>query len=164
MLWIENIIRLIIVTLLQLLLVNNLHFLGVVNPCIYILFFLALPAETPRLWQLIIGFAVGLLIDIFCNSLGVHTAACVALCYIRPKLISSLVQEDERLVGTIDAETLGWSAYTKYLIILTLLHHSLVFLLSAFTFHTFWLTLIQIVVSSLMTIGLLFFWELVRTR
>jgi len=164
MLWIENIIRLLLVLLLQILLIDNLHFLGVVDPFLYILFLLALPVEVDRRILLLIGFAMGLVMDIFSNSLGVHTAACTALCFARPYLISNLVQEDERLVGTVDGRSLGLEVYIKYVCLLTLLHHSMVFLLSAFTLHAFWLTLIQIIVSTLITIVLLLGWEFVKNR
>lgn len=164
MIWLENILRFIIVMLLQLLLVNNLHFLGVVNPCIYILFLLAMPADLNRLWQLLIGFGTGFVMDVFCNSMGVHTLACTTLCFARPYLIGRLVQEDERLVGTITAMSLGWETYIKYVVFFTLGHHTLLFLLSAFTFRAFWLTLIQIVLSSALTIALILGWEAIRKK
>lgn len=164
MIWLENILRFLSVVLLQVLLVNNLHFMGVVNPCIYILFLIALPAELDKLWQLVIGFACGLVLDIFCNSMGVHTLACTTLMLARPYLISWLVQEDERLVGTITANSLGWETFIKYVVLFTVGHHTLVFLLAAFTFHAFWLTLIQIVASSLLTILLILGWEVVRKK
>jgi len=164
MIWIENILRFLAVFLLQILLINNLHFLGIVDPCIYILFLLVLPADTNKMLQLGIGFLTGLVLDIFCNSMGVHTLACTTMMFARPYLIGRLVQEDERLVGTITANTLGWETFIKYVIFFTLGHHTLVFLLSAFTFHAFWLTLIQIIVSSLLTIGLILGWEIIRKK
>ena len=164
MIWFEQIIRFVVVYLLQILLVNNLHFMGVVDPCIYILALLVLPAEVNKLWQLLIGFAAGFVMDIFCNSMGVHTLACTTLMFARPSLIGWLVQEDERLVGTISSLTLGWETYIKYVVFSTVIHHTLVFLFSAFTFRAFWLTLIQIIVSSLLTIVLLIGWEAVRKK
>lgn len=164
MIWIENSIRFIVLMLLQLLLINNLHFLGVVSPCIYILFLLALPAEMPRRFQLLVGFFTGLVVDIFCNTLGVHTMACTALCYLRPFLIGRLVQEDERLNGTVNSRSLGYEVYIKYLVILTLVHHLLVFSLEAFSFHAFWLTMLQFLCSSLLTVVLLLGWEVIHNR
>jgi len=164
MIWIENIIRFFAVMLLQILLINNLHFLGIVDPCIYILFLLVLPADFNKLGQLAVGFGTGLVMDIFCNSMGVHTLACTTMMFARPYLIGWLVQEDERLVGTITANTLGWETFIKYAAFFTIGHHTLLFLLSAFTLHALWLTLIQIVVSSLLTIGLILGWEIVRKK
>lgn len=162
MLWVENIFRFIVLLCLQVLLINNLHFMGVVHPCVYILFLLALPATINRLWLMVIGFLTGLLMDVCCNSLGVHTIACTALCFARPYFLGWLVQEDERLVGTISVMSLGWETYAKYLVLLTLLHHILVFSCAAFTLHAVWLTILQILSSSVLTIALILGWQLVR--
>lgn len=162
--WIENITRLIVVTLLQLLLVNNLWLWGLMHPFVYILFLLALPATLNRYWLMLAGFATGLMMDVFCNSPGVHTAACTAICFIRQMLIGSLVQEDERLTGTINSWSLGWESYIKYVIIMVLLHHLLVFVLEAFSFHAFWLTLLQTLLSSIVTVALLLGWEVAKAR
>lgn len=163
MLWLENIGRLLIAFLIQILLVSNLYFLGIVSPFIYIVFLLALPASLNRLWLLLIGFATGALMDVFGNSPGVHAAACTMICFVRPYLISRMVQEDDRLTGTIDSRSLGWEVYIKYVCMLVLFHHAMVFMLEAFSFHHFWLTLLQIVLSSALTIVLVLAWELLRS-
>lgn len=162
--WIENILRFIIVLFLQVLLINNLHFMGVVSPCIYILFLLALPAGMNRLWQLLLGFMTGLVLDMFSNSPGVHTASCTAIMLMRPYLISWVVAEQDRLVGTLNSTTMTWSSYIRYTAVMTVVHHTLVFMLAAFTFNAFWLTLIQIGASSLATFALLMFAEFIRSK
>ncbi|MBQ9339063.1 MAG: hypothetical protein IJS13_01875 [Paludibacteraceae bacterium] len=164
MVWIENIVRLVVLFLLQLLLVNNLYFLGIVHPCVYVFFLLALPAEVNRYWLLVIGFLTGLLMDVFCNSFGAHAAACTLLCFVRPFLLGRLVQEDERLTGTMNVTALGWEVYIKYVVILVLLHHITLFMLEAFSFRLFWLTLLQILLSALLTIVIIFGYEFARVR
>ena len=155
MLWLQNILRFVVVLLLQLLLINNLYFLGIVHPCIYVLFLLALPAEVNRHLLLAIGFATGALMDICCNTFGAHAAACTLLCFLRPYLVSAIVQEEDRLTGTMNTDSLGREAYIKYVVILTLLHHTTLFMLETFSFHNLILTLTQIILSSLLTIALL---------
>ena len=150
------------VLLLQLLLINNLHFLGVCSPCLYILFLIALPTELPRWAELLIGAFTGMLMDIACNSPGVHMAACVALSYCRPRLLHKIIPDDDRLIGTLSTAIVDLPAYIRIVLPLTLLHHTIVFLFLNFTFHAFWLTLIQILVSSLMTILLIVGREILR--
>lgn len=147
--------RLIVLLLLQLLLINNLHFMGVCNPCIYILFLIALPAQLPRWAELLIGALTGMLMDVACNSPGAHMAACVALSYCRPSMLHKLVPDDDRLIGTVSSRCIDLPAYVRLVITLTLLHHAVLFLLLNFTFHAFWLTLLQILVSSLVTVLLI---------
>jgi len=152
----------VVLLLLQLLLINNLHFMGVCNPCLYILFLIALPAQLPRWAELFIGTVTGMLMDIACNSPGVHMAACVALSYCRPRILHNLVPDDDRLIGTLDTRVVDLQAYIRLVVPLTLLHHTILFLLLNLTFHAFWLTLLQILVSSLATILLILGKEVLR--
>lgn len=150
--WIENIIRYIVLLLLQVLLVNNMQFMGVCSPCIYLLFLLLLPVGLPRWVELIIGFLTGLVMDIFCNTLGIHAAACVLVAYLRPLLIRNMVSENDRLTGTPTRSSFGLSTFVKFVVILVLVHHSALFILLAFSWHNWWVTLLQIVVSSLVSV------------
>jgi len=158
----ENIGRLIVVLLLQLLLINNLHFMGICNPCLYILFLIALPAEIPNWAEQIIGAVVGLIMDIATNSPGVHMAACIALCYARPKLLHNIIPDDDRLIGTISTRIIDVPAYIRLVLTLTLIHHTILFLFLNFTFHSLWLTILQILASSLVTIALILGREIMR--
>lgn len=161
-LWVENILRYFILLFFQVLLINNLQLLGVCSPCIYVLFLLALPPTLPRWAELLIGFVAGLVLDIFCNTLGVQTAACTMVAYIRPLLIKNMVQDNERLTDTPSSKSLGFITYLKIVVILVLVHHTTMFSLIAFSFHNWWLTLIQIIVSSIVTIGLILGVDLLR--
>lgn len=160
--WLENSIRFVVLLLLQVLLVNNMQFLGICSPCVYILFLLSLPISLPRWAELLIGFAVGLIMDIFCNTLGIHTAACVLLSYIRPLLIGGIVQDKERLIGTPSGQLFGRLTYLKYTAILVFIHHAALFSLLAFSWHNWWLTLLQIIVSSLVSIGIFIGWDFLK--
>jgi len=162
-LWFENILRLVLLILLQLLLINNLHFMGICNPCIYILFLIALPAELPHWAELLIAALTGAVMDVASNSPGVHMAACVALSYMRPKLLHSFVPDDDRLIGTISSRNLDMSVYIRLVTTLTLLHHTILFVFMNFSWHGWWLTLLQILVSSLVTVLLLVGREMIRS-
>ncbi|MBQ7210334.1 MAG: rod shape-determining protein MreD [Paludibacteraceae bacterium] len=162
--WIKSILRLIIVVLLQVFLFNNLQMGGICTPMVYILFLIALPKEVQRWQELLIGAALGFIIDCFTNTLGVNMSACILLCYLRPLLIKSMTQEYERLNGEINSDSLGFGVYAKLVTILTFAHHTTAILLESFTTSHLWLTLIQIVISSALTILLLLGYELLRKR
>ncbi len=151
----ENIVRYVVLLLLQVLLINNLQFFGVCNPALYVLCLLALPVKIPRWVELLIGFFTGLLMDIFCNTLGIHAAACTLVGFVRPLLIQHLVADNERLMGTPTRASMGEVAYVKFVVILVLIHHTTIFCLEAFSFHNWWFTLLQIIVSSLVSIGII---------
>ncbi len=160
----ENIVRYVVLLLLQVLLFNNLQFFGLCNPAVYVLCLIALPVRLPRWLELLIGFFTGLLMDIFCNTLGIHAAACTLVGFVRPLLIERLVADNDRLMGTPTSGTMGWLAYVKMVVILVVLHHTAVFSLEAFSFHNWWFTLLQIIVSSAVSIGIFLGWDIISKR
>ena len=79
-----NIVRFIALVLVQILILNHINFLGYVNPYLYILFIILFPINNDRILFIFLSFLIGLTIDMFSDSGGVHAAACVAIAYIRP--------------------------------------------------------------------------------
>lgn len=152
---ISNILRFALCLLLQMLLFNRLWLFGVCHPYVYILCLLALPITLPRWAEMLIGAATGLVMDAICSSPGVHMAACALLSYLRPTLIISLLQEPERVVQDINSAVIGRTEYLKVVVLLTLVHHTAVFLLDAWSVTALWLTLLRIALSSAVTILLL---------
>ncbi len=150
----QNIIRYVVLFLLQILLINNLQFFGLCNPAIYVLCLIALPVSLPRWVELLIGFTTGFIMDIFCNTMGIHTAACTLVAYLRPMLLKSLVDDNDRLIGTPTSATMGFATYLKFITLVVIAHHVVVFSLEAFSFHNWWLTLLQIIISSAVSIAL----------
>ena len=149
--WLENILRFFVLLLLQVLLFNNLQFLGLCIPYIFILFLILLPPTLPRWVEILVGFICGLILDVFTNSLGVQMAACTLVSYLRPLLIMNMIQDNDRLIATPSSITLGRTTFYKIVLILVVLHHTMMFSLIAFSIHNWWITLIQIIVSSLFT-------------
>lgn len=164
MIWIKQTGRFLLLLLLQVLLINNLQFLGVCHPYIYIFSLLVMPITLPRWADMLIGGVVGLILDIFCNSLGVHIAACIMLMYVRPYLIGAYVSDRERLTDEIDVRSIGVVNFVKYTILLVLLHHTMVFFLTAWSVQHFWFTLLEVVVSSVVSIILIIGGDLLRNR
>lgn len=66
----QNIIRFVLLVLAQVLILNNIQFLGYINPYIYILFIFSLPYRTPQWLILSLAFILGLTIDIFSKTWG----------------------------------------------------------------------------------------------
>ena len=83
----QNIFRFILLVLFQVLVLNNIQFLGYINPYLYILFILSLPVQMPRWFLLVLAFILGLSIDIFSNTLGMHAFATVFVAFFREGII-----------------------------------------------------------------------------
>jgi len=70
------IFRFIILVLLQIFIFSQIQFSNLINPYFYVLFVLLLPFDMPRSAMLLMAFFLGLTIDLFSNTLGMHAAAC----------------------------------------------------------------------------------------
>ena len=150
--WIRQIVRLVVVVLLQVLLFDHLQIAGWGLPMVYVLFLMNLPVQVPRWAEMLIGAMVGLMFDVWHSSLGVNMAACVAFCYLRPILLGNLIQDLERVKGEVCSATIGRMEYVRCLAILTVVHHLLVFSLESWSWHNWWIVLLQTLLSSVLTI------------
>ena len=162
--WIKQIGRYILVMLLQVLLLDQLQLWGACHPYLYILCLMMMPITLPHSVSMIIGAVVGLVMDIFCNSLGVHTAACILLMFIRPYLIGAIVNDKDRLNEQISLRAIGMEALIKYVVILVLIHHLTVFLLAAWSWAHIGFVLLETLVSSLITISLIIAYNALRYK
>ena len=162
--WTKQIGRYIVVMLLQVFLFDQLQLLGVCHPYIYVLCLLMMPITLPHSADMIIGAVVGLIMDIFCNSLGVHTASCIFIMFIRPYMIGALVNDKDRLNEQISLRALGVEALFKYVVILVLVHHLMVFLLAAWSWSHIGFVLMETIVSSIITISVIMGYNALRYR
>ena len=162
--WTKQLGRYVLVMLLQVLLFDQLQLWGACHPYIYILCLMMMPITLPHSVDMIIGAAAGLIMDIFCNSLGIHTASCILLMFIRPYLIGAIVNDKDRLNEQISSRAIGMEAMIKYVIILVIIHHLLVFSLAAWSWHHIGFVLLETIVSSLVTILVILGYNALRDR
>ena len=162
--WTKQIGRYVVVMLLQVLLFDQLQLLGICHPYIYILCLLMMPITLPHSIDMIIGAVAGLIMDIFCNSLGIHMASCILIMFIRPYLIGSIVNDKDRLNEQISLRAIGLEALLKYVIILVLLHHLTLFSLAAWSWHHIGFVLLETVVSSAITIAVIIGYNILRYK
>ena len=146
----------IVSVLLQVLLFDNVLILRVIAPFFYILFILLLPFYTPRALLLFLSFVLGLTIDIFTNTPGVHASACLLTAFIRPgvlQLISS--RETLESVSAPRVGNMGFQWFLGYTTFLVVIHHLFLFFIEAFTFQGFLITLLRVALSSVLTVILI---------
>src|SRR5690606_24004118 len=131
-----NIIRFFILLLLQVSVFNNMELFGYINPYPYILFIVLYPVNNNRYLFLISCFLLGLSMDIFSNSGGVHAAACVTLGYLRHhlfKIAFGLSYEYQTI-------KIPYASLREQLIFVNLcvvVQHTILFFLEAFRFDLF---------------------------
>jgi rod shape-determining protein MreD len=151
-----NLIRFIALVFLQVFLLKNLTLYNLSTPYIYILFILLLPFETPNILLFTFAFVLGLIIDSFYDTPGLHAASCVLLAFARILFISITVQKegfDNEPEPTLSVMGLRW--FFTYALILTLLHHFFLFNLEVFRFSEIQYTLSRFIFSSMFTVFLM---------
>jgi len=153
---IRNVGRFLLLVFLQGLILNDINLLqGMAIPYLYILFLLMLPMETPRWLELILGLVLGLSIDMFTNTLGIHASACVFLAFLRPVYLKAIAPRDGYEFGqqpTVADQGLSW--FLKYASVLILAHHSWLFYVEVYSFKGFFTTLLRVILSSAFTLTL----------
>jgi len=142
--------------LLQVLIFNNILIARMISPFFYILFIILLPFDTPRALLLFLSFTLGLTIDIFTNTPGVHASACLLTGFLRP-FILQLISSRETLesVSAPRVENMGFQWFAGYTTFLVIIHHLFLFFIEAFTFQSFHITLLRVILSSVLSVILI---------
>ncbi|MDO7853635.1 hypothetical protein [Hymenobacter convexus] len=118
----------------------------------YLGFLLFLPLRTPIVVQLLLSFAMGVTMDIFYDTGGLHAAAAVLLGFLRPWVLRLLTPRDGYdSADAVNVHQMGWQWFGVYLTLLVLLHHATFFILELGSFRHIGLTLGKIMVSALFT-------------
>ena len=149
----KNLIRFVSLVLFQVLILNNIQLGGYINPYLYIVFILMLPFRIPNWILLILSFMIGITIDIFSNTIGMHAFACVLTGFFRPFVLSyTYSKEDYEYIVQPSVPDIGIYAFTSYTILITLIHHTALFFIEAFGFADLFSISLRILFSSIFTI------------
>ncbi|WP_242092829.1 rod shape-determining protein MreD [Aestuariivivens sediminicola] len=144
-------VRFVILILTQVLIFNQINFLGYINPYPYILFILLYPVKNNRMLFIFLSFLLGLTIDLFMDSGGIHAAGSVLVAYTRPLFLKSsfgTVYEYQ----SIKFNTVEFGSKLNYIAILTAVHHLVLFSLEIFSVSKIILILQKALFSSIFTI------------
>lgn len=143
----------VLLCLLQVLVFNNLQLNGYVNAFPYIYLLLILPISMGRIQLLFIGFFLGLVVDVFSNTGGLHAAASTLLAFYRPVYLKAQSpREGYELAAIPHLKTFGIAWFVPYAIIMIFIHHVALFYLEVFRFTDFFYTLLKVILSSVVTL------------
>jgi hypothetical protein len=137
-----------------------------VVPYFYFVFILWLPFKMGRAALLLISFSIGMVVDMFFKTPGLHAAACILIAFVRPFLISLLLPKEATDWGNEEPskKTMGPVPYATYLIILTLLHHFYLILLEWMQFGSFLYFIGKLVATTLISLFLIMIADLFLNR
>ncbi len=146
-----NLFRFIILLSLQVIVFNNINLFGFISPFPYILFIILYPVNGNKSGLLVTSFLLGIILDMFSNSGGIHTTACLFLAYFRPSIFKfafgvSYEYQTIKLNDTLTPERFS------FLLVAVVLHHLVLFIFEAFQFSLLWDILIRTLLSSIVTL------------
>jgi len=147
-----NILRFILLILLQVLVLNNINLGGYLNPYVYVMFILLLPFETPNWLLLLSAFVLGFTIDIFTASMGMHAAAATFMAFLRPsvsRIIHSRKEYEPGIKPGINDLGIRW--FFSYTLILVFAHNLLLFFVEVFRFEEFFTTMSRVILSTMLS-------------
>lgn len=147
----RNIIRFLVLVFLQVVVLNHINFLGYINPYVYILFIILYPIKNNSILFIFLSFLLGLTVDIFLDSGGVHAAASVAIAYLRPVILKftfGMAYEHQSVKFT----TSELGQRLTYFSLIAFIHHLILFSLEVFNTSKIILILEKTLFSSIFTI------------
>ncbi len=161
--FIINTARFISLILLQVVLLNHINFLGYINPYVYILFILVFPFTANKSLLIVLSFLLGLTIDIFGDSGGVHAAASTLIAYARPAALKTSFGVSYEY-NTIKISKTPLRERIIYIALMVFTHHLVLFCLEIFNFNHILLILKSTLFSGIFSIILIFCTVLLFSR
>ena len=150
--WFRIAVYFVVFVLLQVLVMNNIHLFGIITPFIYLYTILKFPVDMTRSSVIFISFLLGLIIDIFSNTFGMHAAACTFIGFIRTPLLWRFVDMREVTEGSVPSyKSFGYAKFIQYAFIMVVIHHTTLFIIEAFSFFQPGVIIVHILSSILFT-------------
>ena len=146
-----NLARFILLLAAQILIFNNINFLGYINPYPYILFIILFPVNGNKYSLLIVSFLLGYTMGLFTNSGGVHATACVLLAFLRPYIFrfSFGISYEYQTVRINDVLT---PERFSFIFLAVVIHHFCLFLLEVFSYNSIWDIILRTLLTTLFTV------------
>jgi hypothetical protein len=124
---------------------------GYINPYPYLLFILLFPVNGNKSVLLLSSFAIGLLLDLFLNSGGVHATASLVLAFVRPSLFKfsfglSYEYQTVKIADKLSPERI------TFLFLAIMIHHFILFSLEYSRFSLIGDVLLKTLSTTLFTL------------
>lgn len=149
---IKLIVQSVIFLLLQVVIFRNIALFDVTFCFVYVAIILLLPLEMDRIITLVIAFLIGMIIDMFYNSFGIHSSVSVILAFLRyywGNIITPQGGYDANVSPNLTTMGIQW--FSTYFLPMLFVHHFALFFIEAGGFSLFWFTLLKVIMSTFFT-------------
>ena len=145
---------------LQVFVFKNMGYYNLAAPFPYVLVILLLPARISNFFLFTLAFLLGLSVDAFYNTLGVHAAASVLMAWVRILFINITLQSDNyEGMETPSASETSFRWFLIYSFVLIFFHHLCLYFIESFSFRHILYTLLSTLLSCIFTWVLVFLHE-----
>lgn len=153
----SNIARFIVLLIAQILIFNNIDLFGFINPFPYILFIILYPSENSKPIFYIASFMLGLVVDMFENSGGIHAASSLILAFFRPSVLKfsfgiSYQYHNLNIIKKVTKDLFRSLEVMGYIVISVVIHHIVLFGLEFFRFNFVWEILYRTLLTTITTL------------
>ena len=132
---------------------------------IYPLFLIVLPFDIKPVFLMLIAFAMGIILDAFSNTFGLHASASVLIAYLRPELYRLFApREGYDILMKPSVRDLGINWFVSVTGIVILIHHFWFFFLEFFKWSAWFSILKNTILSGLITIFIVLAIEILFTK
>lgn len=156
-----NIIRFLILGLLQVFILRQIPSNWGFNfPVLFFIYPLAvflLPVRTSSVIAMIGALFLGLFVDAFYGTLGVHASALITTAFARSTILGIFSPRDGYSINAIPTlREMGQARFSRYILSMLGIHFLTYFLMEAFTFYYFDNTLLKTLVNALSSFVLVY--------
>jgi len=150
--------------LVQTMILGRIHLFGFATPLLYVYFVLQLPRNYPKWAGLLWAFSLGLVIDIFTDTPGLAAASLTLIALLQPYYFELFVPRDSADNLRPSLAALGSTRYTFYAGALVLLFCIVFYSLEFFNLFNWFHWLQCIAGSTVITLVLIFTFEIAKAR
>lgn len=141
-----------VLLLAQVVICNNICLFNVAVPIVFIYFIIRLPLTLNINIVLTISFLMGLIIDMFSDTQGMHALSCTILAFTRKNILRLYIPREEEIAdGEVSIKSVGFIPYFKFLLTIVLTYCFLIFTIEAFSFFNIMRLISQIIFSTILS-------------
>ena len=158
--WVKYGLIFILIVLIQGLVVNNIQINEYFNPMVYPIMIMMLPFELNAIVTMLVALVLGVSVDAFSNTFGLHASSALFIGYLRPTIMKYIRPKegyDTALLPSI--QDMGTTWFLAYVSVIILAHHLWFFSFEILRFDLFLLILGKTFLSFFFSISLIILFQ-----
>ncbi|MFV0365200.1 MAG: rod shape-determining protein MreD [Mangrovibacterium sp.] len=153
------------IMVVQVLLFSHIHMAGMAVPFFFIIIIMMMPYDTSPYLLMLTGFSLGLIVDLFMNTIGLNAAATTFLAFIRPSIIRAISRKDySELCPYPNVHITGFAWFSTYSLLCCFFHEAFLYTVEAFSFANYTQTIIRIITGTLFSAILIIITEYITQK